>query len=104
MHSYGVTADRKMGETFKRILRALVATAAVFSLSLMIGAPPCGRRSRQPVGQTPALTWGEAYGVVNRDTGYGGTFALRKQNSNGVWTFLNAHHFVDRNESLTMTR
>ncbi|WP_328375968.1 hypothetical protein OHQ88_15130 [Micromonospora zamorensis] len=70
----------------------------------MIAAPPCGRRSGQPVGQPPALTWREAYGVVNRNTGHGGTFALRKQNSNGVWTFLNAHRFVDRNESLTMTR
>ncbi|MCG5472792.1 hypothetical protein LADH09A_000643 [Micromonospora sp. LAH09] len=46
-------------------------------------------------------TWGEAYGAVNRNTGYdtstqtgyfyygyNRTFALRKQNSNGVWTFL----------------
>ncbi|TQJ21799.1 hypothetical protein FBZ33_2027 [Micromonospora sp. A202] len=93
-----------MGGTFKGILRALVATTAVLSLSLMIAAPPCGRRRGQLVGQPPALTWREAYGVVNRDTGYGGTFALRKQNSNGVWTFLNAHRFVDRNESLTMPR
>ncbi|MEU1679686.1 hypothetical protein ABZ422_11425 [Micromonospora zamorensis] len=55
----------------------------------MIGAPPCGRRSRQPVGQTPTLTWGETYGAVDRNTGYNRTFALRQQNSNGAWTFLN---------------
>ncbi|MGC4785139.1 hypothetical protein ACLQ3A_26285 [Micromonospora zamorensis] len=50
--------------------------------------------------------WGEAYGAVNRNTGfdtgfdtstqtgyfyygYNRAFGLRKQNSNGVWTFLN---------------
>ncbi|MFI6270922.1 hypothetical protein [Micromonospora zamorensis] len=40
MHSRGGTADRKLGEPLNNaILRAPVAIAAVFSLSLMIAAP-----------------------------------------------------------------
>lgn len=150
----------------KSILRALIAIAAVFSLSLMTAAPAradaaagswsdnhqlcqsssCVRsgnivrlwqaivwaddlsgnvgtsfidgefgsntaaktRTWQDVmnvgidGSVGPETWGEAYGAVNRNTGfdtstqtgyfyygYNRTFGLRKQNSNGVWTFLN---------------
>ncbi|MBM0234502.1 hypothetical protein JNW91_23350 [Micromonospora sp. STR1_7] len=53
-------------------------------------------------GSVGPQTWGKAYGAVNRNTsydtstqagcfyyGYNRTFALRKQNSNGVWPFLN---------------